>query len=134
MKVDEDLKCERLDVSGAIKVGGGVEGGDVEVSGTIKARRIVAGSFVLSGAATAEEIVGGKVDIGRKSRVRGTIIGGKVRIRKKAEVEVVEGIDVKVERGAEVDEVRYVEKADIDQEAEVGEVKKIEKLSEEIPV
>ncbi|MCD6096072.1 MAG: hypothetical protein J7J99_05865, partial [Thermoprotei archaeon] len=57
------------------------------------------------------------------------VIGDDVKIGRYAYVEYVEGKHVVVEGGAEVDILKYVEKADISEKAEVGKIEKIENLS-----
>ena len=72
------------------------------------------------------------VVIGRDAEVE-DIIGDDVRIEKGASVRSVEAINVVIERRAEVSEVKYVNKADISNEAEVERIIKIESLSRELP-
>jgi len=122
---------------------------EVEMFGSLKTSKIHAKLAHLEGSVKAEEIVAEQVYIGRRSKVIGTIIGREVKVDKEAEVEVIIGDEVKIgkkaeaeliegrivriERDAEIGEVRYIEEAEIDEQAEVGKLIKIEQLSREIP-
>jgi cytoskeletal protein CcmA (bactofilin family) len=163
-KVKGRLKAKSIRAAGSLDVEGEVVAEEIDFSGSMKASAIKTGSLSVSGSlksgmieAREAEIHGSvkgdiravSVIIGKKSKVRGTIVADRVVVERRAEVERIIAREVVIEKDAEADyveaekaivkrgayvgELRYVKEYVAEEGAEIDRVTRIERLSAEAP-
>ena len=131
-KVAGSIKCVEFEASGSISIGNNVSCNNMEIPDGLKTKNIECDKIEVHGALKCGELYAREVRIGKKSKILCNIIGKSIFIGNEAEVKSVIGERVHVEKRAEVDEIRYVNKADMNEDSEIGKLVKIDRLSKHI--
>lgn len=143
LDIKGSVKAKELIIRGSATIGDGIVQ-DLEVGGTLKANVVKANDAKISGSFKGI-IIGKKVEIDKKSKVKGKIIAEDLIIKRNAEIDEAYAKNVFVEKNAEIDklscircEIRkdvwigtlnYVESYE-DEGGEIDKIEKVGKISE----